>query len=313
MKSKNITTLTLNPSIDHIITVENLHPYQKNIVAETDVHFGGKGINSAHVLGKLGAAAMAIAFMGSDDCEGFNRRLRQTGVVLEPIQLDQPTRNTYKVIETASGRDTEFNEKGFVIGEKELGSIWKLIIGSFSSMDWLLLSGSLPPGVPESFYREITEESHADDVSVCLDTSGSALINGIQAKPDILRINRSEMEEIDGIKLPSDEDLFHFMDQLIEKGVKMIAVSLGGEGAAGTDGINHWRIRQPKVDVLSTTGAGDAMTAGLVFSLSNKKPFDEALAFATGLAAASTRKKEPGDFDEEDLRIMLHSLIVEAV
>ena len=311
MKSINIATLTLNPSIDHIITVGNLHTYQKNIADETVVHYGGKGINSAHVLGKLGASARAIAFMGSDNIDGFINRLDGTGVVLDPIEIGQRTRNTYKIIESSSGKDTEFNERGFEIGTKDLNEMRKLIFKSFSSIEWLLLCGSIPPGVPNNFYQDITEESHDNGVRVCLDSSGSALHKGIQAKPDILRINQSEIEEINGKRFSSEKDLFCLMDQLIDTGIGAIAVSLGAEGTAGTDGLNHWRIHQSKVNVVSTTGAGDAMTAGLVFSLSNNKPFDKALAFATALAAASTRKKEPGDFDEQDLEIISSSLTIE--
>jgi len=311
MNSISIATLTLNPSIDHIITVGRLHSYSKNIIQETGIYYGGKGINTAYALGKLGANVKAIAFTGADDCEGSNRKLRSIGADFEPVKINKRTRNTYKVIEADSGRDTEFNEQGFDITKNELKDIHKLIANSYASIKWLLLCGSLPPGVPENFYKEIIQESHNHQARVCLDTSGSALQTAIEAKPDILRINRSELEEIKGQKLLSDSEIFHAMDQLIKSGIKMIAVSLGADGAAGTDGTNHWRIRQPPVDVVSTTGAGDAMTAGLIYSLSDKKPFNEALKFATAVAAASTRKKEPGDFSYEVLHRILNEIWVQ--
>ena len=300
-----ITTLTVNPAIDHIFTVDTLTLYNKNLIKRAATFYGGKGINVAYALGKLHTACMATGFIGRKDLAPLTQKLASVSVSAHFIAIPGNTRANYKVMDMQSGKDTEFNQPGFLIESEDLAKLNNLLTNLVIKNHWLAISGSLPEGVGAVFYPETIHMAAQAGMKTCLDTSGEALRAGAAAKPTLLRVNHSELEEALGKKMDAQADIIAGMRELIDSGIEMVVVSLGKQGVIGCKGSEAWSVSVPEVKVTSLTGAGDTLTAGCLHCLIQGKSFSEMLKFGSALATASTLKAEPGDFDPRELNEIL--------
>ena len=311
--SKNIVTLTLNPSIDHILTVDTVSLYNKNILAGKQVFYGGKGLNAAFTLGKLGISATAAGLIGAQDLAGLDKKLSAVGIHNAFVPVNGITRSAYKIMETATNRDTEFNQTGTWVSKKDLEKLKSTLKKLLNTHQWLTLCGSIPPGIPDGFYASQIEISKQLGVITCLDTSSEPLKQGVRAAPDILRINRFELGEILAREITSTRETISAIRTFQETGIGKVVVSMGAEGALGYDGENMLQVCVPQVEIRGLTGAGDAMTAGLIASFSQGKSFADSLRFSSALATASTLKMEPGDFDHANLEVVLRKTTVQEI
>jgi 1-phosphofructokinase family hexose kinase len=300
-----ITTLTVNPAIDHIFTVDTLTLYNKNLIKRAATFYGGKGINVAYALGKLHSSCMAAGFIGLEDLAPLTQKLASVSVNANFIAVPGNTRANYKVMDIQMEKDTEFNQTGFLIEPEDLAKLNDLLTSLWIKNQWLAISGSLPAGADAAFYPETIRMAAQAGMKTCLDTSGEALRAGAAAKPTLLRVNHSELEEALGKKLDVQADIIAGMRELIDSGIEMVVVSMGKQGVIGCKGSETWSVSIPEVNVTSLTGAGDTLTAGCLHCLIQGKPFSEMLKFGSALATASTLKAEPGDFDLHDLNEIL--------
>ena len=305
MENFPIITLTLNPAIDHIFTVDTLSLYNKNLIKDTSTFYGGKGINVAYALGKLGCDCTAAGFVGQKEQVQFTRKLASVAVNACFIPVGGKTRENYKVMDLAVHQDTEFNQPGFTVNSNELTGLMALLSDIFKRSTWLAVSGSLPEGVDISCYAEIIRLADRSGVKTCLDASGATLRAGLAAKPAMLRINRSELEEALNRKMDEPAEVTAGIHSLIDSDIEMVIVSLGKQGVIGSNGSESWSVSVPEVPAIGLTGAGDTLTAGCLYGLSQGKSFSEMLRFGSALATAGTLKLEPGDFDPQDLEVIL--------
>jgi 1-phosphofructokinase family hexose kinase len=296
----SILTLTLNPSIDHILIAESTDPGTKNLLKSSFTFYGGKGINAAFTLGKLGISVCACGFIGQDDQSGLHEKLIRNGILPRMTTIHNKTRHTFKVMQSGGGKDTEYNEPGEAISNTHMEALMVDLDDAMRDCKWLILSGSIPRGVPIDLYATLIQRCNGRGIQTILDTSGEALKNGIHASPTVLRINRDELHEIFPECGRRMDGMQSALAELHQDGISYCAVSLGEDGALGFDGEQFIDVHVPKVRTLSLTGAGDAMTAGMVASLNSGRSFAEALRYSAALATASTLKMEPGDFDNDD-------------
>lgn len=311
--SKIIVTLTLNPAIDYILTVDAVSLYKKNILTGKQIFFGGKGINAAFTLGKLGIPATAAGLIGTQNLAELDKKLSAVDIHSAFVPIDGITRSAYKIMETATKRDTEFNQAGTRVLKKDLEKLESALKKLLNTHQWLALCGSIPAGIPEDFYASLIERFKPSGVITCLDTSGEPLKQGVRATPDILRINQSEIGELLIQEITSTPKTISAIKTLRETGIGKVVVSMGAEGTLGFDGENMWQVRVPQVEIRGLTGAGDAMTAGLIGSLSQGKSFSDSLLFSSALATASTLKMEPGDFDHDNLADILKETTIQEI
>lgn len=310
-KQHKILTLTLNPSTDQIQTVDPFLPFGKNIVLTSDRFLGGKGINVSLTLGNLGADCVALGFAGEDTLPGYEEKLKSLSVEPRLIPIQGKTRENLKIVDLRTGKDTEFNQFGFQVNSNHLALLNSFLEAYLPIADWLILSGSLPPGVPSDYYFDLVSLAKSKGVRTCLDTSGSPLIEGFSAQPDILRINLSEMRELVQASLEEESELVREIARVQKKGVQYLVISLGSQGAIGFNGHEMLKVRTPVISPLSLTGAGDAMTGAFVFQLQQGKSFREVLAFSAAVASASVLCKEPGDFRQQDAERLNSEIQVE--
>ena len=286
-----ITSVSLNPSIDRTLGVENFTTGGLNrVLSQTDVA-AGKGVNVALAAAALGADSECIGFMYQEGGSLFEKRLHQGNVHSDFLWCNGAVRVNVKVFDRSRGEITELNSSGTPVTEAQLEEMTRLVREHARKSDMLILSGSLPPACPVDYYKILAAAAEGENCRVILDADGERLRAGIQARPFLIKPNRYELELLTGRKLDSIDLLLEAAQDCIRAGVGAVAVSMGGEGALITDGKTALRTPGLKVEVKSTVAAGDSMIAGMAVGLSKGASLENA--FRLGVAAATARCMTP--------------------
>ena len=308
-----ILTVTLNPSIDNILSIDHIKLRSKNILSSCHTYYGGKGINTGFALGKLGIPALATGLVSEDEISNYSIKLNRVGVQADFYPVKGATRQAFKLMEASSGKDTEFNQSGKPISIKELDDFLEKFEHLLEPDDWVALCGSVPAGISSDIYARLIRLCKSKKINTLLDTSGAPLKEGVKAIPTFLKINSTELNELVPGTGDQIENILQSIKTLSNSGITYVVITLGSEGSLGYDGNEFLKVRIPSVQIKGLTGAGDAMTAGILAAFFNESTFKNALKFGAGLATASTQKLEPGDFDHDQLDIMISQTIVEEV
>lgn len=282
-----ITSVSLNPSIDRTLVVENFTAGGLNrVCAQTDVA-AGKGVNVALAAAALGEDSACIGFMYREGGALYERRLAGGGVDSDFVWCEGAVRVNVKVFDRARGEITELNASGTPVDGEKLSEMAERAARHARRSDYLILSGSLPPGCPADYYRTLAEAAAGTNCRVILDADGERLRAGLEAKPFLIKPNRYELEMLAGRRLDSADKLLEAALECVRRGAQVVAVSMGGEGALITDGRSALRTPGLKVEVKSTVAAGDSMIAGLAAGFRRGLGLEDA--FRLGVAAATAR------------------------
>lgn len=287
----NIVTLTLNPCIDRTITIEKpIEIGGTHKVSSTREEVSGKGINVSGVLNNWNVPTMCLGFDFRGSKHPVARALRDRGIPAWLHSVDGKLRCNIKVFDNTERTMTEFNEKGMEVSDKDMEAICLLIEKQLNEMgqeDLLVITGSVPPGVPTDFYQQVIERAGEKGIRTVLDASGDLLKEGIKAKPFALKPNKEELETILGHKIQSEEEICEVCNFLIEQGIEYICVTLGDKGAKliCREGIYH---ADPlDLEVKGIQGAGDSVVAGMCVAISEGKKPEDILKYAMATAAGS--------------------------
>ena len=288
-----ITSVSLNPSIDRTLRVDRFTTGGLNRVqSQTDVA-AGKGVNVALAAAVLGADSACIGFMYPEGGKLFEQRLAQGKVAADFVWCEGAVRVNMKVLDCEKGEITELNQSGVPVTREQLEAMTHMALEHARCSEYLILSGSMPPGCPAEYYRTLAEAAAGVGCRVIIDADGERLKAGIQAKPFLIKPNRYELELLCGRKLESEGDILAAARACIDAGVSVVAVSMGDRGALITDGRLALRTPGVRLEVQSTVAAGDSMIAGLAVGF--KRGEDLETAFRLGVAAASARCMTPPD------------------
>ncbi|MBQ9985372.1 MAG: 1-phosphofructokinase family hexose kinase [Oscillospiraceae bacterium] len=277
-----IYTVTLNPSVDYSMHPASLCEGGINR-SEYEFHtFGGKGINVSAMLSALGTENVALGFVGGFSGHEIERLATRAGVSCDFCEITDTSRINVKVLYKT---ETAINGKGpFIRLEEEADLLRKL--GSLSSDDTVILSGSAPESESGCLLENVIDA--ASHTRFIADMEGQALLSAIEKKPFLIKPNEDELAALFGKRSLSEGEIAAAARELRERGVGNVLVSRGGEGAllAAEDG-NLYKICAPKVEVVSTVGAGDSFLAGFVAGYDRGFEFALALATAAGSATAA--------------------------
>ena len=282
-----ITSISLNPSIDRTLTVEGFIPGGLNRVLSSSDVAAGKGINVALTVSALGLDAECIGFMYRDSGPLFEKRLMVNSTAYDFIWLEGSARTNIKVFDQAEGVVTELNESGREIDAESLKRMTELVCAHAENSDFLILSGSLPPGCPADYYATLIDAVGGLGARCVLDADGERLKKGLEARPFMIKPNRFELETMTGRKLESIGEIRDAARQYIEQGVEVVAVSLGADGAIILQGDDALYAPRLNIEVKSTVGAGDSMVAALVAGFMAENDLEET--FRMGMACATAR------------------------
>lgn len=284
-----IYTVTLNPSLDALVSVKDFQIGKTNRTDAESIIAGGKGINVSKVLKKLGLESVAIGFVAGFTGAEIERQLKDCGIIADFVNVVEGiSRINWKLI---SIEGTEINGQGPIISNKETEEFLQKL-QYLQKGDILFLSGSIPPSLPRDFYEQIMKQVKETKAMVILDTTGDALLNGLSNKPFLIKPNHHELGEVFHTEISGREDAIVYGRKLQEAGAENVLVSLAGEGAVllTLDG-RIFTVQAPKGVVCSTVGAGDAMLAGFMAGWIETRDYEYALrlAVATGSASAFTK------------------------
>ena len=298
----DITVVSLNPSIDWQWSTPSFVYGGLNRVKSGRRYVSGKGINVCAALKNLGRDPLCIGFNFRENGNLVTGALDEWGVRYNFIDVDGAVRVNIKLYDESSGTMTELNQPGDFVPEKSVAELYgKALaqskaapplqaVGQCSNPGILVLSGSMPAGVPKDIYKRLCS---AWPGMTILDADGEALRLALTGgkPPFLIKPNLFELTNCFGVELPTKESIAAFCKKLIhEYGVGMICVSMGADGAMLVTGSDAFYVAAPLVKVRGVQGAGDAMVAGLVYGLTNRLPEPELLRVATAAAAASVER-----------------------
>lgn len=282
-----ITAVALNPAIDRTLTVPGFAAGQTNRVASIRVDPGGKGINVARVAKALGASVQVIGFLGQTNGNLITEHLAAQGIPAALLAVAGETRVNMKIIDPDTGALTEVNDPGFAVDATQTAALIEMVSERLAETAVLVLTGSLPTGVPAGIYRDLVKLAAAQGIPTILDADGEALTLALSAGPDLIKPNRAEAERLLGRSLPAPQDLFGAAAELLALGAKAVVISGGEEGAAMVTGSEAWWATPPAIEAGSTVGAGDSMVAGLAVAIARGSAPADALRLATAAGAAT--------------------------
>lgn len=290
---KPIVTLTLNPSIDESSSVNNVVADRKLRCTAPTYEPGGGGINVSRVIKTLGGETRAMYFLGGPTGQLFQQLMDRTGVETHPVSIEDLTRTDLMISENSTGRQYRFGMPGPLVKEGE----WKRCLSELGALDWspeyIVASGSLPPGVPEDFYHLVSHISQRLGARLIVDTSGKALIEAVKSDVFLLKPNMNELRALVGKELKDEAEIEAEMANIVKSGKsQIVVVSLGAGGALVVSRAGAERVRAPVVPIVSRVGAGDSMVAGIVLSLARGLTVSEAVRF--GVAAGAATVMSPG-------------------
>ena len=290
-----IITVSMNPAIDKTVEVSRLLPGGLNRILKVEYDAGGKGINVSKTIRELGGESIATGFLGGNAGKTIENVLNERNIQNDFIWVDGETRTNTKVFEE-NGEVTELNEPGPIIGEEQMKKLMNKLEEYADENALFILAGSIPNGVDKHIYAKIIRLVHTKGAKVLLDADGELFRNSLAAGPDMIKPNRVELEEYAGIDYrASDEEILQMARDLLAKGMKTVAVSMGKSGAMIVR--EGFEVRCPALSVKahSTVGAGDAMVAALAYSW-DQNLYDEEtvrLCMAASAGAVTTIGTKP--------------------
>jgi 6-phosphofructokinase 2 len=288
-----VVTITLNPTIDMATSVGRLTPVRKLRCTAARRAPGGGGINVARVILKLGGNVTAIFPMGGATGQLLRHMVDTSGIRSIAFPTADESRVSFTVVENETGDEYRFVLPGPSLSDSEWRQCMQELSGLPNKPDTLVMSGSLPPGVPDDFYARIARVAKEWDARLVLDTSGPALAAALTEKLFLIKPNLRELRELTGQPLEDEKSWLVACRALIETGnVAVVALTLGGQGALLITDHAALRATAPPIKAVSAVGAGDSFLGAMVWALSIGLELEEA--FRYGVAAGSAALIAPG-------------------
>ena len=295
-----IATLTLNPALDKSASVDRFTPEKKLRCTNPRIDAGGGGINVSKGIKKLGGNSIAVFPSGGYNGAILKSKLDESGIAVDCVEIQGETRENFSITEESTEAQYRFTMPGVEVTEKEAERCLDKL--KAIQPDLIVASGSLPPGLPESYYHEVALFCKKINAKLVLDTSGKALETAAREGMYLLKPNLGELSALVGVEKLEMNKVDDAAMEIVKRGnCEVVVVSMGAQGAllANKDGFEHFPA--PLVHKQTTVGAGDSMVAGLVWSLSENKTLREMARIGVACGSAATMSKGTELFDVKDV------------
>lgn len=286
-----IVTLTINPAIDRTISVDRLAFEDRAYINSSRESAGGRGINASLVIQRFGGETLAVLISGGVSGRRLEGLLQEKGLrsVMVPVRNAIRTNLT---ITDRHGLTVNLNEAGPVLTKGDVTRVEQAVRDNLEQASWLMLCGSVPPGVPATFYGRLIALARERKVKTLLHATGDSLRHGIEERPTVVTPNNQEAERLLGRTLLTRTHYLEAAEQIRAMGPQTVLLSLGSRGAVGAFADGLMEAVPPRVDAVCPIGAGDALTAGYTWAIERKKKPPEALRW--GVAAGTASARLPG-------------------
>lgn len=290
--NEKILTLTVNPALDRIVTVDRLVFEDRAYIQSTTEMPGGRGINAARVLMSFGVEAIAITTAGRETGRKMEELLKNDAFEKDVVKIRNAVR-TNLTISDRQGLSIKLNEIGPSISKTEQKRIMQAVEKRLPQASWLMLCGSLPPDMDMHFYSKLLKLAEKHKVQTMLDTDGDPLLYALEGGPTVVKPNQSEAERLLNVALITRRQLIEAVQKIKRMGPKSVVLSLGSRGViAATLSDEILEVTPPGIDAVCPIGAGDAMAAAIVWSMGKGNSFSDSLRW--GVAAGTASTKLPG-------------------
>ena len=281
-----IYTVTLNPSIDHVIEMNELQEGIVNKVNIENFYAGGKGINVSKILKEHGVENIALGFISGFTGEFIKNNLEQCGIKNDFINvLNGYSRINMKI--KTNENETEINGLGPSISSSNIKDLFNQL-EKLSSNDILVLAGSIPPSLSDNFYEEIMKQLSTKNVKIIVDARNNLLLNVLKYRPFLIKPNHHEISEIFKKEIKTIDELIFHGNKLQEMGAQNVLISMGGDGAILiTESNEIYRSNIPKGTLKNSVGSGDSMVGGFITGYLKTNDYKEALKLGAASGSAT--------------------------
>ncbi len=278
-----IYTVTFNPSLDYIVSIDDFQLGKTNRTRTEQMLPGGKGINVSTVLHNLGIENTALGFTAGFTGEELLRKMKEIGFYCDFIPLEHGCSRINIKMKDFDG--TEINGQGPSISQEAIRRLMEKL-DQLTSGDTLVLAGSIPKSMPDSIYRDILSSLSGRSIQFVVDATQNLLLNVLEYHPFLIKPNNHELGELFHVELNTREEVVPCAKKLQEMGARNVLVSMAGQGAvlAAENGEIHMQ-PAPKGTLVNAVGAGDSMVAGFVAGWTRKQDYRHA--FRMGISAGS--------------------------
>lgn len=249
---------------------------------------GGRSINASRVLHSFGAKTLAIVTSGGASGQKFEKLLAKSGFPIRVVPIKSEIRTNFTIVDR-QGLAVKLDELGPPITHDELAQVEKVVERGLESASWLMLCGSIPPGVPADFYTKLIRLARDHKVKTLLDTDGDALLQGVEAGPTVVSPNQPEAERLLNRALITRAHFLEAATRIKAMGAESVLLSLGSRGAVAVNDNQLLEALPPRIDAVSPLGAGDALAAAFVWAATKKKDFSDCARWAVAAGTASAR------------------------
>ncbi|WP_270340599.1 1-phosphofructokinase [Bacillus mobilis] len=305
-----IATITLNPSVDMRYELGELKLNKVHRTKDYEKTAGGKGINVSRVLRLLGEEVTGVGLLGGSNGEFIRKKLKDLSIIDEFVSVKEETRNCIALITKKSASVTEVLEAGPAISEDEIALFIKKYERIVKDFEFIVASGSLPKGIPNSFYKKLAQKAAENGKKFILDTSGESLFHGIQGKPFLIKPNRQEICQLLQKKRVSQEEMIAEATKICEGGVQYVLLSLGREGAILITKDESLRAIIPEIKTINAVGSGDAMVAGITLALAKGYGIKDALRFSVACGMANAAEEITGCIQLKNVENFYNEIII---
>ncbi|EOS25610.1 1-phosphofructokinase [Lachnospiraceae bacterium 3-1] len=285
-----IYTVTFNPSLDYIVSVDDFTLGRVNRTTKELVYPGGKGVNVSLVLKNLGMENTALGFTAGFTGTEIERGLKEWGCLTDFIRI--PEGMSRINMKLRSKEESEINGQGPKISKEALEELYQKL-DAMEPGDALVLAGSIPNSMPDSSYEQILARVQGKEIRSVVDATGDLLVNVLKYHPFLIKPNNHELEEIFHVPMDSKETIVTHAKKMQEMGAENVLISMAGDGAilVAADG-SVWQSPAPKGKVVNSVGAGDSMVAGFLTGYLKSKSYEEAfhMGICTGSASAFSER-----------------------
>lgn len=284
-----IYTITFNPSLDYIVTVDDFKLGAVNRTTTELLLVGGKGINVSIVLNHLGIQSEALGFVAGFTGKEIQERMHAEGIRNEFIEVKEGfSRINFKM---KSNEESEVNGNGPKIEKTDIDKLMNQL-SKLSKDDILVLSGSIPSSLPDDIYQQIMRDLSEKGIHFVVDATGDLLMKSLTYHPFLIKPNNHELAEMFHVKLSNKEDIIKYAKKLQVMGAKNVLISMAGDGAILIDeNKNVYQTPAPKGKVVNSVGAGDSMVAGFLAGYTTKQNYLDAFKYGVATGSASAFSK----------------------
>ncbi len=309
-----IVTVTLNAAIDRTLTVPSFQLGHRHRASQGLTLAGGKGINIARALKRLGLPVVATGLVGGRTGTRIVEELTSEAILNDFVRIHDESRTSTAVVDPTSSTYTEINEWGPAVLESELEILLEKLAYLSRGADFVVFAGTLPRGVADGFYADAIRELNRTGVRTVLDSEGEPLRLGVEAEPFLVSPNQVEAEGLVGQEFSEPEDFRMALETIAEQGARNVLIKGETDCFALLREERHARLLHaltPRLEAVSVVGAGDVLLAGFIAARLEERPLEEALRIAVATGAASILEVGAGRFDPREATRLVGSVRVE--